>query len=320
MRRSSVTSSSRPVNGYGLEAEERDDLRVIERETNYRAHLLIVDSIDDRDDRHDLHTRIVQVVDGLEFHVEQVADQPVRIGFVSDSIELQVRIPHARFGGLAAELGALRELDAVRCGLNAVVAHLHGISYGVEEVRRQRGLATGELDRHLTARLDRDRVVEHRLDVFPRELVDEADLVGIHEARVAHHVATVSQVDGQHRPAAVLHRARTVVVELFVVVRADVAAGEALFQVLEERRVDRHDVFEVAVLRAVLHHQDLAVALDDGGFDLANLFIQQDFVRQLAVDNLLPDLRYAAGAERVGLTRPAQWRLRLFPGLEQRLF
>ena len=41
-------------------------------------------------------------------------------------------------------------------------------------------------------------------------------------------------------------------------------AGEAVFKVLEEGGVDGHDVFEVAVDRAILHHQDLAVALDDG--------------------------------------------------------
>ena len=110
-----------------------------------------------------------------------------------------------------------------------------------------------------------------------RQLMDEADLVGIHEARVAHHVAAVREIDGQNRAAAVLDGAGAVVVELLVVVGADVAAGEALFQVREERRIDRHHVFEVAVLRAILHHQDLAVALDDLRFDFADLLVQQDF-------------------------------------------
>jgi hypothetical protein len=35
--------------------------------------------------------------------------------------------------------------------------------------------------------------------------MDEAHLVGVHEAGVAHHVAAVGQVDGQDRPAAVLY-------------------------------------------------------------------------------------------------------------------
>ena len=96
------------------------------------------------------------------------------------------------------------------------------------------------------------------------QLVDEADLVGVHEARVAHHVAAVGQVHREDRAAAVLDRAAAVVVELLVVVRLDVAPRERLLEVLEHRRVDRHDVFEVPVDRAVLDHQDLAVALDDG--------------------------------------------------------
>jgi hypothetical protein len=52
-----------------------------------------------------------------------------------------------------------------------------------------------ELDRHLSSRLDGDRVVEHRLYVFPGQLMHETNLVRIHEARIAHHVAVVRQVD-----------------------------------------------------------------------------------------------------------------------------
>ena len=106
---------------------------------------------------------------------------------------------------------------------------------------------------------------------------------------------------------------------LFVIVGADVAAGEDLFQVLEERRVDGHHVFEVAVNGAVLHHQDLAVALDDLGFDLAGLSIVQHVEGSLAIEDLLADFRYATGAERIGVARPAQWGLGLFPRLQQGL-
>ena len=67
----------------------------------------------------------------------------------------------------------------------------------------------------------------------------------------------------------------------------------------------------MAVDGAVLHHQDLAVALDDLGLDLADLLVQQDLVRQLAVDDLLADLRDALGAERVGGAGPAERRLLL---------
>ncbi len=147
----------------------------------------------------------------------------------------------------------------------------------------------------------------------------ETDLVGIHEARIAHHVAAVGQIDGQHRSAAVSDGARAVVVQLFVVVGANVAAREHVFQVLEERRIGGHHVFEVSVDGAVLHHQDLAVALDDGRLDFANLLVAQDFDRQLAVEDLLADFRDALRAQRIGLARPAELGLLLLPALQQRL-
>ena len=93
--------------------------------------------------------------------------------------------------------------------------------------------------------------------------------------------------------------------------------GKTSSRCLKKAGIDRHHVFEVAVDRAFLHHQDLAVALDDIGFDLAQLFVLQDLDRQLAVDDLLADLGDALGAERIGLARPAQLRLLLLPALQQ---
>ncbi len=192
---------------------------------------------------------------------------------------------------------------------------------GVEEVGRQRGLAAGELNAHLPPGLDGDGVVEHGLDFVPGEFVDEADLVGVHEAGIAHHVAAVGEIDGENRAATVGDGRCAVVVQLLVAfaVGADVAAGEALFEVLEEVGVDGHHVFKVAVLGAVLDHQDLAVALDDLGLDFADLFVEQDFVRQLAVEDLLADLRDALGAERVGGARPAERGLFLLLALQEGL-
>ncbi len=162
-------------------------------------------------------------------------------------------------------------------------------------------------------------VVEHGLDLVPGEFVDEADLVGVHEAGIAHHVAAVGEVDGEDRATTMRHCGRAVVVELLVVVGADVAAGEDLFEMLEEGGVDGHDVFEVAVDGAVLHHEDLAVALDDLGLDLADLLVEEDLVGQLAVDDLLTDRRNALGAERVGGAGPAEGRLLFLVALEERL-
>jgi hypothetical protein len=65
-----------------------------------------------------------------------------------------------------------------------------------------------------------------------------SNMVLIHEAGVAHHVAAVRQIDGKHRAAAVGDSRGTVIVQLAVVVGADIAAREDLFKVLEEGRVD----------------------------------------------------------------------------------
>ena len=302
-----------------LEREEIDPLRIVERELDDPAHLLVVDAVDDRDDRHDVDAGLVEVLDRAQLHVEEVADAAMRVGGVADAVELQVGVAQARFGRRLGELRALGELDAVGRRLHAVVADLARVADRVEEVRRHRRLAAGELHRHLPPRLDRDRVVEHLLDVFPRQLVDEPDLVRVHEAGVAHHVAAVGQVDRQHRAAAVLDGGAAVVVQLLVVVRADVASREHLLEVLEERRVHRHHVLEVAVEGAVLHHQDLAVALDDRRLDLADLLVEEDRHVLLAVEDLLPRLARAGRAERVGLARPAERRLGLLIRLQQRL-
>ncbi len=65
----------------------------------------------------------------------------------------------------------------------------------------------------------------------------------------------------------------------------------------KEGRVDGHEIFKVAVLGAILDHQDLAVALDDLRLDLAHLFVEQNLVRQLAVKDLLANLGHALGTQ-----------------------
>ena len=134
-RRSSVMASSRPVKRNRLEAEEGDLLRIVERELDDAAHLLVVDAVDDRDHRHDVHAGFVQVLDRPQLHVEQIADLAVRVGRVADAVELQIGIAQAGFGSRAANLLALGELDAVGGRLHGVVADLARVSDGVQEVR-----------------------------------------------------------------------------------------------------------------------------------------------------------------------------------------
>ena len=87
-----------------LEAEEADLLGVVERELDDAAHLLVVDAVDDGGDGDDVDAGFVQVVDGLQLYVEQVADLAVRVGGVADAVELEVDVAEAGFGSGAAEL------------------------------------------------------------------------------------------------------------------------------------------------------------------------------------------------------------------------
>src|SRR6202020_2102932 len=70
---------------------------------------------------------------------------------------------------------------------------------------------------------------------------------------------------------------------------------------------------------AVFSPQNLAVALDNGGLDLADFLIHQNFVRKFAIENLLANFRDTLGAQRISGARPAERWLGFFIGLEQRL-
>ncbi|MCG3162575.1 MAG: hypothetical protein JMDDDDMK_03854 [Acidobacteria bacterium] len=310
-----VASSER----HGLERDEADLLRIVEREADDGADFVVVDCVDQRRHQHNLDARFVQVVNRLEFYVEEVANLPVAVGGVADAVELQVDVTQSGFGGLAAEFFRLGEFDAVGRGLNRVVAHLASVFDGVNEVRGESWLAARELHGHLPAWFDLNCVVQNLFDIIPAQLVNEADLVGVHETRVAHHVAAVRQVNRQHRAAAVLDRRGGVVVNVRVVVRVNVASGIHRFDVLQELGVHRHLIFDVTVNGAILDHPDFVVAFDDCRFDLAGLFLNQ-FPGVFAIfDDTLARLFDALGAQAIGDAGPAQCRFGLLPGFLQRL-
>src|SRR4029077_13486014 len=200
-----------------LETDEGDLLGVFHRELDDGADLVVVHIVDDGDDEDDFDTRFVHVLDGAELHVKEVADLAMAVGVVADSVELQIGVAHTCVESLLAEFLALGELDAVGGGLHAVVTDLAGIGDGVEEERAHGGLTAGELHGHLAARLNLERVVQDFLNFFPAEFVDVADLIGVHETGVAHHVAAVGEFDSENGAAAVANSRRAVLVEVFVV-------------------------------------------------------------------------------------------------------
>ena len=170
--------------GDRLESHEGDLSGVFAGEIDDRPHLVVVDVVDQRDDQNDFDTGRVEVLNGAELDVEQVADLAMAVRVVADAVELQVGVAEARFKGAVAVGGVLGKLDTVRGRLHAVEAELARIANRVDEVGRHGRFAARELHRHLTPRLDLHGVVENLFDVFPGQLMDESHLVRVHEAGV----------------------------------------------------------------------------------------------------------------------------------------
>ena len=287
------------------------------REPDDVADLVVVDRVDDRHDQRHVDAVLVEVLDRPQLDVVEVADLAVLVVLVADAVELEVRESQPGLRGLPREVRILGEADSVGRALHREVAELARVADRGQEVRRERRLPAGELHRELPPRLDRGRVVEQLLDVLPLELVDVTHLVRVHEARVAHHVAAVRQVDREDRAAPVLDRGRPVLVEP-VLRNHEVAARIHRLQPFEEGGVGRHDVFEAAVLRAFLAHQDPAALFDDLRGNLAGLALDQDLPVGLAGENLRAHLRDAARTERIGLARKAERREAALALLQQR--
>src|ERR1700738_1134840 len=108
-------------------------------------------------------------------------------------------------------------------------------------------------------------------------------------------------------------------VKIFVVVRGNVAAGVLLLNPVKPLGIDSHHVFVMAVQRALFHHPDLTIALNNLRLNLADLFTHQIAPVFFAGDDGFARFFYARGTKRIRLPRKTERRLGLFPGLQQRL-
>ena len=99
-----------------------------------------------------------------------------------------------------------------------------------------RRLAAGEKDDDLPPRLERNGSVEDLFRVLERRFVHITDLICIHKARIAHHVAAVRQIDGEHRSAAKFNIRSPVVMDVFVLSRFKIAAVKQRFDAFEKLR------------------------------------------------------------------------------------
>ena len=110
------------------------------------CHLLVIDAIHQRDHRHNLDAGFVHIVDGLQFHIEQIADFAVRIGGISNAVKLQVRVTHTCFCRLLSEFKALGKLNSVGRCLHAVESDFARVANCIQKIRRKRRLAARELE------------------------------------------------------------------------------------------------------------------------------------------------------------------------------
>ena len=104
---------------------------------------------------------------------------------------------------------------------------------------------------------------------------------------------------------------------VFVFGGAKVTTKEERLDALEKRRVGRHHVFELPVLRTILSHHDLAVVFDDLRFDLAGMLVHQRLERDRSADHGVANFFDAGWTETIGLAREAKWRSTALVRLEQ---
>ena len=70
---------------------------------NDASNLLIVDAVDNGGDRNNINAGAMQVVNGPQLYIKQIADLAMGIGGIADAIKLQVSVAKAGFRRLAAE-------------------------------------------------------------------------------------------------------------------------------------------------------------------------------------------------------------------------
>src|SRR5688572_32340369 len=119
----------------------------------------------------------------------------------ADSVKLKIDAMLSRGFCSFAKFDVFGEANAVSRCKNAIETDLLRVSDGFEVVRRERRLTAGEENDHLASWFERNGTVEDRFRVFERRFVNVANLVSVHEARIAHHVAAIGQVYSQHRAA-----------------------------------------------------------------------------------------------------------------------
>ena len=135
--------------------------------------------------------------------------------------------------------------------------------------------------------------------------------------RIAHHVATVSQINSQHCAASKLDIRSSMTMNVFVFGGAEVSTKEERLDPFEKCRIGRHHIFESSMLRTILAHDDLTIVFENLCFDFTGVLVHQRFERRLSGDYSVADFFYTGWTKTVGLAREAEWRSTAFIGFEE---
>src|ERR1700741_5580757 len=98
------------------------------------------------------------------------------------------------------------------------------------------------------------------------------------------------------------------------------ATRKHLFDLRKKLGIDGHHVFEMAMGWTILDHPDFAIALNDLGFDFADLLVNKDADVFLAADDGFTCFDHAVGTEGIGRPWPAQGWLTFLPRFQKGFF
>ena len=219
-----------------------------------------------------LRPALLDVLDALQLLFPQRFAARAAVDVVADAVELEVERVQAGFLALLGEF-QVGEFDAVGGHLGVREAHLLGQAEGVEEARIDGGLAAGELHDAAGDGLLVAQRLEHFADGLEIRFVEVARGVGIGEADGAGEIAAIGQVDVGQAGVAGVEVAQAAIVGAAAgvgdggVFEAAVVAEGPLLHLQVQPGVGIDDVAEVAVVRAVLLHDDFAAVFKDAGIN-----------------------------------------------------
>src|SRR6266542_4754744 len=292
-----------------LELDRLHLVNILRRELDNLTDAIVVDCVHDGGDERDFDSNLREILNCLLLHIKQVAHAAVSVLFFANPVELKIHAVLSRSLRRFAKLDVFSEAYAVGCRQNSVEADLLRVSNRLEIVRRKCRLAARKKNNDLAFWFERYRAIENRFCVFVSRLVHITNLVCIHEAGIAHHVAAIGKVHGQDGAAAKFDVRSAMSMDVRIVSRAKVASEEERFDPLEKRGVSCHNVNKLAMLRTVLAHDYLSVFFHDLCFDFARMLIHQRFEGSFAADDGVANFLNTAGTKTVGLAWEAErWR------------